>query len=112
MAASVHFWLPIMDPRSPFSRGAFIQGPQSALGKVLASLAGFALLVLGLMFSLVLLAVAVVGGALLAGWWWWRTRALRQAMGSAASAAESVPQGVIIEGEIISKTTDSEHLPE
>ena len=46
--------------------------------KALAVIAGATLLALGLMFSVVLVGVALVVGSVAAGWFWWKTRALRR----------------------------------
>lgn len=55
--------------------GARGPGP---LTKVLAVVAGVTMLVVGLMFSVVLLGVALVVGTVAGGWLWWKTRALRR----------------------------------
>ncbi|MCM2289932.1 MAG: hypothetical protein NDI67_12970 [Sulfuritalea sp.] len=65
------------------------------LTKVLAALAGAVLLVLGFMFSLVILALAVVAGVAVWGWFWWKTRELRKAM------QQRPADGHVIEGEAI-----------
>lgn len=55
------------------------RGP-GLLGRILAAAFTAAAVVLGLMFSVVVLAVALVVGAAVFGWLWWRMRrALRQA---------------------------------
>lgn len=76
------------------------------LGKLLALLAGAVLLVLGFMFSVVILAIVAVVGLAAFGWFWWKTRELRrvmreQAAQAAAARAEVIPDGEIIEGEAI-----------
>lgn len=65
------------------------------LGKVLGVVAGAALLVLGLMFSVVLLAVLVVAGLAAWAYFWWKTRELRKAM------RERPPDGHVIDGEAV-----------
>jgi hypothetical protein len=62
---------------------------------VLALLTGAILLILGFMFSVVVLAVIAVLG--LAGWGylWWKTRKFRRAM------QEQAPDGEVIDGEAI-----------
>jgi hypothetical protein len=65
------------------------------LGKVLGVVAGAALLVLGLMFSVVLLAVLVVAGLAAWAWFWWKTRELRKSM------RERPPDGHVIDGEAV-----------
>lgn len=58
-----------------------------------AALAGVILLILGFVFSVVLLAIIVVLGLAALGYVWWRTRKLRRAM------REQAPGGQVIEGE-------------
>lgn len=75
------------------------------LAKVLAAIGGVVLLVLGFMFSLVVLAVAAVVGLGIWGWFWWKTRKLRQQIqermrDQAANAGHSA-SGDIIEGEAV-----------
>jgi hypothetical protein len=64
-------------------------------GKVLGVVAGAALLVLGLMFSVVLLAVLVVAGLAAWAWFWWKTRELRRTL------RERPPDGHVIDGEAV-----------
>lgn len=76
------------------------------LGKLLALIVGAVLLVLGFMFSVVILAIVAVVGLAAFGWFWWKTRELRrvireQAAQAAAAEAEAGPDGEIIEGEAI-----------
>ena len=73
--------------------------PAGLLGKMLAFVLSAALLVLGLMFSLVALAVIALGGLALGGWLWWKTRRLRQQLREAAAA--TADGGQVIEGEVI-----------
>lgn len=70
-------------------------GESSLLTRILAALAGVILLVVGFMFSLVLLAVLAVAGLVGLGWFWWRTRKLRKAM------KQRPADGHVIEGEAI-----------
>lgn len=65
------------------------------LGKLVALVAGTALLVLAFVFSVVLLAALVTGGLVLFGYFWWKTRALRKRL------RENPPGGHVIEGEVI-----------
>lgn len=65
------------------------------VGKVLGVVAGAALLVLGVMFSVVLLAVLVVAGLAAWAYFWWKTRELRKAM------RERPPDGHVIDGEAV-----------
>ncbi|MCQ9372659.1 hypothetical protein NMQ14_00190 [Methyloversatilis sp. XJ19-13] len=90
--------------------------PAGPFAKLFAALAGVVLLVLGLMFSVVIIAVAIAFGLIIWGWMWWKTRALRQQMreqmearmaaGEGASAPYSDGEGPqssgrVIEGEVI-----------
>ncbi|WP_310450024.1 hypothetical protein [Sulfuritalea sp.] len=73
-------------------------GESSLLTRILAALAGVVLLVVGFMFSLVLLAVLAVlavAGLVGLGWFWWKTRALRKTM------KQRPADGHVIEGEAI-----------
>lgn len=63
------------------------------LGKIGAVITGAILLVLGLMFSVVLLAVIAVVGLAAFGYFWWKTRGLRKAM------RERPENGQVIDGE-------------
>jgi Flp pilus assembly protein TadB len=101
---------------NPHARGAASGIRQAGpLGKLFAALVGAVLLVLGLMFSIVIIAVAIAFGLVIWGWIWWKTRALRQQMraqmeaGMAAGAGAApysdeeagAPSGRVIEGEVI-----------
>lgn len=105
------------------SAGAQQAGP---FGKIVAALVGTVLLVLGLMFSVVIIAVAIAFGLVIWGWIWWKTRALRQQMrdqmearmaaGEGASAPHTdgegpAPSGRVIEGEVI-RADDPQPPPE
>jgi uncharacterized membrane protein len=78
-----------------------IRQPQqvSLLGKLATILVGAALLVLGLMFSLVVIPVLVVLGVALWFYLRWKTRDLRQAMREQAAHAPS--GGTVIDGEAV-----------
>ncbi len=65
------------------------------LSKLLALIVGATLLILGFMFSVVVLAVVAVLGVIGFGYFWWKTRALRKAM------RERPPTAVFDEGQII-----------
>ncbi len=65
------------------------------LKNLLALIAGVVLLILGVMFSVVLLAVVGVAGLGLWGYVWWKTRKLRGAM------RQQAPGGQVIDGEAI-----------
>ena len=76
----------------------------SPLQKVLTFVVGGVLLVLGLMFSAVVVVAGIVIGLIVWGYLWWKTRELRRAMREAQSAAYSTtptPGGDIIEGEAV-----------
>lgn len=85
------------------------QPPANLFARILAFLLSAALLVAGVMFSLVFLAIAAVAGLCIGGWFWWKTRALRrdmQAFNDSLQAAarnetgtENSMSGEIIEGE-------------
>lgn len=62
------------------------------LGRLLTLTAGAALLVVGFMFSLLVLAVLVTGGLVVLGYLWWKTRELRRQL------RERPPGGRVIEG--------------
>lgn len=70
-------------------------GESTLLTRILAAVTGLILLVVGLMFSLVLLAVLAVAGLVGLGWFWWKTRALRKTM------KQRPADGHVIEGEAI-----------
>lgn len=70
-------------------------GEPSLLTRILAVTAGAALLVLGFMFSLMILAIVVVVGLLAWGYVWWKTRALRRTMKQARE------HGQVIDGEAV-----------
>lgn len=82
------------------------------LAKLLALLVGAVLLVLGFMFSVVILAIVAVVGLAAFGWFWWKTRELRKIMRAQAAQAEQMAEhmagrapagadGEIIEGEAV-----------
>ncbi|MBI4995928.1 MAG: hypothetical protein HZC22_03330 [Rhodocyclales bacterium] len=59
-------------------RQRFPHAPASPLQKVASAVIGLALLALGLMFSVVLIAVLVVAGLAAWGYLWWKTREIRR----------------------------------
>ena len=65
------------------------------LDKVLTFAAGAVLLVVGLMFSLLMFALAATVAVLVLGFLWWKTRVARRQM------REQPPGGRIIDGEVI-----------
>lgn len=69
-------------------------GVTGLVGKVLTIATGAALVVVGLMFSLLVLAMAAAGAMLVGVYLWWRTRELRR------RARENPPGGRVIEGEV------------
>lgn len=75
--------------------------PTSLPGKLLALVAGVILLVLGVMFSLMLLVVFVAVGLLLGAWFFWKTRHVRKAMNEARMAGHPPADGNVIEGEAV-----------
>jgi threonine/homoserine/homoserine lactone efflux protein len=84
--------------RNSTSRGV---GLSAVLGRIVAAAVAVALLALGLMFSLVIFAVALVVGILVFGWLWWKLRrAIRQAR-TDPRFQRPAPQGDVIEGEVI-----------
>lgn len=91
--------------------------PKGFFGKLFAAVAAGGLLVLGFMFSVVIVAVAAVAGLLFWGWMWWRTRDLRRRMREQMDAQmqtpfgdEPSPGGRVIEGEIIRSERDEPPL--
>ncbi|NJD34289.1 MAG: hypothetical protein FIA96_05545 [Betaproteobacteria bacterium] len=75
--------------------------PTGPLGQILALMAGVIMLVLGFMFSIVLLAVFVAVGLMLGAWFFWRTRHLRKAMREAGPMRNPPAEGDVIEGEAV-----------
>lgn len=67
----------------------------SLLTKILAVAGGVILLVVGFMFSLVILAVIAVAGLAVWIWFWWKTRELRKTMKQRPAG------GHVIDGEAI-----------
>ena len=81
---------------------------RSPFGTLLALITGTALLVLGFMFSLLILAAVAVVGLLGYGYLWWKTRALRRQINERMQRQMQHPQsdgagteGIIVEGEVI-----------
>lgn len=82
------------------------------LGRVIAAVVTVAAMVVGLMFSLVVFAIALALGLVIFGWLWWKVRrALRQARedprfqayqsSTGSSPGATPPKGDVIEGEVI-----------
>lgn len=80
-------------------------GPTGPIGKLVSFVVGAILLVVGFMFSLVLLAVIVAVGLGIWAWFWWKTRKLRQQIDERlrehAENASRSSGGDIIEGEAV-----------
>ena len=75
--------------------------PAGPLAQALALVVGAILLVLGFMFSLVLLAAFVAVGLMLGAWFFWKTRHLRKAMREAGAMRNPPAEGDVIEGEAV-----------
>lgn len=91
----------------------------SLLQKVLAAIIAVALVVLGLMFSVVVFSVILVAGAILWAFLWWKLRPIRKQMQQMREAMQNFEtqsasrendvfrgetfKGEIIEGEVISR---------
>jgi hypothetical protein len=98
-----------------------LNGPQKTTGgliaKIIATISGVAVLIVGVLFSAVLLAIAAVVGCALVGYFWWKTRALRKTLRQAAQdpafqqAArrpfDPAPGGRVIEGEAVREPDES-----
>lgn len=70
--------------------------PSGPVAKLLAFVGGAALLLVGLMFSVVALAIVLVAGLGAWAYLWWNTRGLRHALRERPSSG-----GQVIEGEVI-----------
>jgi hypothetical protein len=70
--------------------------------KLLTLLASVALLIVGLMFSVLFLAVIAAVGLVVWGYFWWKTRELRKVM------RERPPGGHVVEGEAVVVETHAE----
>lgn len=86
-------------------RISFPEGQPGPLGQLVAFVAGAILLVLGFMFSVVLLAVVAAVGLCVWLYLWWKTRELRRVLreqqDAPRSAAFGAAEGQVIEGEVI-----------
>lgn len=71
------------------------------LTKWIGLFAGFFLFVIGVMFSLLALAVGLGLTLVLGVWFWWRTRALRNEAHPEGPLAEVSGRGEVIEGEAV-----------
>lgn len=91
------------------------------LGRIIAAVVTVAVMVLGLMFSLAVFAVALALGVIIFGWLWWKLRrALRQAQQDprfrayhdSANEATQPGSSQVIEGEVIrGEWQDNEKKP-
>jgi len=93
-----------MTPRLPDRR------PPGPFAKALAVIISLVLLVVGFMFSVILLAVAVVLVAGISGYLWWRTRELRRALREVRASAPpgASPDSRIFDGEGVRVDDDVE----
>lgn len=80
-------------------------GGLALLRSLPALLAGAALLILGVLFSMVVLVVVAVAGLGLWAWLWWKTRELRRAARDAAAGAPA--GGQVFEGESVVITEEA-----
>ncbi len=72
------------------------------LAKVLTFATGAVLLVVGLMFSLLVLALAATAAVLVLGYLWWKTREVRRQI------REQPPGGRVLDGEVIRDSVKQE----
>jgi len=90
--------------------------PPGILTRVFAVIAAVAIIVVGLMFSVVVFAIALGVGAIVALWLWWKMRALRRQMEQdprfqemrrrqEGGTAPDVIEGVVIR-EVYEETSD------
>jgi hypothetical protein len=89
-------------------------GGPGIFGRIVAAIVALAAMAIGLMFSLVLFAVALVVGLGVFGWLWWKVRsALKQAQANPAAARgrASGQEGQVIEGEVISSEWKDKSRP-
>lgn len=71
------------------------------LGKAVALVAGAILLLLGFMFSLILVAFIAIAGLAAWSYFWWKTRGVRRAMREQAPVRGNDGRGQVIEGEAV-----------
>ena len=76
-------------------------GGTGFLGRIVATMVTCALVVVGVMFSVAVLALAAVAGAMLLGWMWWKTRQIRRQMRRSDDRSTPGPRGSVIEGEVL-----------
>lgn len=93
----------------------------NVISRIIALIATIALVVVGLMFSAVLLVFIATAGLIAFGYIWWKTRAVRRqirehkrAMAGAANDADVFKneafEGEIIEGEVIRRVVRIEEI--
>lgn len=70
-------------------RQTFPHAPAGPLQKIVSAVLGVTVLVLGLMFSVVLLAVLVAAGLAVWGYLWWKTRAIRRILREGQAPADA-----------------------
>lgn len=75
------------------------------LSKVLTFVTGAVLLVVGLMFSLLIFALAATAAGLILGFLWWKTREVRRQL------RERPPGGRVIDGEVIQDSATTDAVP-
>ena len=75
--------------------------PNTLLGKALAIVGSMILVVLGFMFSLIVVAVVAVIGLAFGAWFFWKTRHVRKTLREAGVMRGPMPSGEVIEGEAI-----------
>lgn len=75
--------------------------PAGPFGQIAALVGGAILLVLGFMFSIVLLAAFAIAALMLGSWFLWKTRHVRKAMREAGAMHSPPSSGDVIEGEAI-----------
>lgn len=78
----------------------FLTQEAGPLKKLVTLVGGAVLLVLGLMFSVVVLTGIVIVGLMVWGYLWWRTRDIRRVLRQ-TQAPIDVPGGDVIEGEAV-----------
>jgi hypothetical protein len=78
----------------------FLTQEAGPLKKLVTLVGGAVLLVLGLMFSVVVLTGLVIVGLMVWGYLWWRTRDIRRVLRQ-TQAPIDVPGGDVIEGEAV-----------
>lgn len=78
--------------------------------KIIGILLTVVALIVGFMFSVIVLALVLVVGSIVFGYFWWKTRALRQAVRQQMASAES-EQSAVIEGVATVVREGSDQVP-